>query len=88
MKLNINKNKILQAFELGDIIGLDELQTQLKNNTNVDQDLLDLLTCLYELNFVLIETETKNYASKYNMQVQELYSNMKCDLFDILQIEQ
>lgn len=88
MKLNINKNKILQAFELGDIIGLDELQTQLKNNTNVDQDLLDLLTCLYELNFVLIETETKNYASKYNMQVQELYSNMKSDLFDILQIEQ
>lgn len=88
MKLNINKNKILQAFELGDIIGLDEIQTQLKNNTNVDQDLLDLLTCLYELNFVLIETETKNYASKYNMQVQELYSNMKCDLFDILQIEQ
>ena len=67
-------------------VDMDELQTQLKNNTNVDQDLLDLLTCLYELNFVLIETETKNYASKYNMQVQELYSKMKSDLFDILEM--
>ena len=86
MNLNINKSKIQEAFERGDIIGLDELQTQLKNNTNVDQDLLDLLTCLYELNFVLIETETKNYASKYNMQVQELYSKMKSDLFDILEM--
>ena len=86
MNLNINKSKIQEAFERGDIIGLDELQTQLKNNTNVDQDLLDLLTCLYELNFVLIETETKNYASKYNVQVQELYSRMKSDLFDILEM--
>lgn len=86
MNLNINKSKIQEAFERGDIIGLDELQTQLKNNTNVDQDLLDLLTCLYELNFVLIETETKNYATKYNIQVQELYSKMKSDLFDILEM--
>lgn len=86
MNLNINKSKIQEAFERGDIIGLDELQTQLKNNTNVDQDLLDLLTCLYELNFVLIETETKNYATKYNIQVQELYSKMKSDLFNILEM--
>ena len=86
MNLNINKSKIQEAFERGDIIGLDELQTQLKNNTNVDQDLLDLLTCLYELNFVLIETETKNYATKYNIQVQDLYSKIKSDLFDILEM--
>ena len=88
MKLKINKNKILQEFERGDLLGLDEVETQLENSEEVEQDVFNLVTCLYKLNFVLIETETRSYASKYNIQVQELYSNMKCDLFDILQIEQ
>ena len=88
MKLNIDKNEIQEAFEHGELIGLDEVETQLENSEEVEQDLFNLVTCLYKLNFVLIETETKSYASKYNIQVQELYSNMKCDLFDILQIEQ
>lgn len=86
MKLKINKNKILQEFERGDLLGLDEVETQLENSEEVEQELFNLVTCLYKLNFVLIETETRNYASKYNIEVQELYSNMKSDLFDILKI--
>lgn len=84
MKLNTDKNKILQAFERGDLLGLDEVETQLENSEDVDPQIFNLVTCLYKLNFVLIETETKNYASKYNIQVQELYSKIKSDLFDIL----
>ena len=86
MKLNIDKNKILQAFERGDLLGLDEVETQLENSKEVEQDLFNLVTCLYKLNFVLIETETNNYASKYNIQVQELYSKMKSNLFEILEM--
>lgn len=86
MKLNINKREIEEAFERGELIGLDEIDTQLENSEDVDQEIFNLVTCLYKLNFVLIETETKNYASKYNMQVQELYSKMKSDLFDILEM--
>ena len=82
MKLNTDKNKILQAFEHGDLIGLDEVETQLENSKEVEQDLFNL----YKLNFVLIETETNNYASKYNIQVQELYSKMKSNLFEILEM--
>lgn len=87
MKLRINKNKILQEFEKGDLLGLDEVETQLENSEEVEQELFNLITCLYKLNFVLIETETRSYASKYNIEVQELYSNMKNDLFDFLKIE-
>ena len=87
MKLRINKNKILQGFEKGDLLGLDEVETQLENSEEVEQELFNLITCLYKLNFVLIETETRSYASKYNIEVQELYSNMKNDLFDFLKIE-
>lgn len=86
MKLNINKREIEEAFERGELIGLDEIDTQLENSEDVDQEISNLVTCLYKLNFVLIETETKNYASKYNVQVQELYSRMKNDLFDILEM--
>ena len=87
MKLRINKNKILQEFEKGDLLGLDEVETQSENSEEVEQELFNLITCLYKLNFVLIETETRSYASKYNIEVQELYSNMKNDLFDFLKIE-
>lgn len=86
MKLNIDKNKILQAFERGDLLGLDEVETQLENSEDVDPQIFNLVTCLYKLNFVLIETETKNYASKYNIQVQDLYNKMKSDLFEILEM--
>ena len=58
MKLKINKNKILQEFERGDLLGLDEVETQLENSEEVEQELFNLVTCLYKLNFVLIETET------------------------------
>ncbi len=84
---DLDKQKILEAFkENGDGMGLDEIQYQLEKVDNVDKEINKLLDFLYELNYILIETESENYASKYNMKVQELYSEMKADLFERLGI--
>ena len=84
---DLDKQKILEAFkENGDGMGLDEIQYQLEKVDNVDKEINKLLDFLYEFNYILIETESENYASKYNMKVQELYSEMKADLFERLGI--
>lgn len=88
MKLNINKDKIQEAFEHGELIGLDEIETQLENSEEVEQELFDLVTCLYKLNFVYGATERKGYVEKYNEQIENIFLSIKNDLFDILQIEQ
>ncbi len=88
--MDINKEKIIKAFEDGDSIGLSEIDKQLKHINDVDgyieRNIEDLLICISNLNYILIETESENYASKYNMKVQELYSEMKADLFERLGI--
>ncbi len=84
---DLDKQKILEAFkENGDGMGLDEIQYQLEKVNNVDKEINKLLDFLYELNYLLIETEQENYAAKYNIKVQELYSEMKADLFERLGI--
>ncbi len=88
--MNINKEKIIKAFEDGDSMGLNEIDKQLKHINDVDgyieSKIEDLLICIFKLNYILVETESENYASKYNMKVQELYSEMKADLFERLGI--
>ncbi len=82
-----DKDKIIEAFNYGDATGLDEIENQLKNVGDEDDgDIQEILTCIYKLNYILIETETRDYASKYNRQVQELYIDMKIDLFNRLKI--
>lgn len=84
---DLDKQKILETFkENGDGMGLDEIQYQLEKVDNVDKEINKLLDFLYELNYLLIETEQENYAAKYNVKAQELYSEMKADLFERLGI--
>lgn len=87
-KTMLNRQKIVTVFEeVGDSAGFDEIKKQIEELNNVDNDVKELLECLYSLNYIIIETETKDYASKYNLEVQELYSKMKDDLFTRLGIK-
>lgn len=84
----LDKQKILEAFENGDGLGLDEIQYQLNNISNIDNEVNNLIDFLYDLNYLLLKTEQENYIAKYNTRVQEIYSEMKADLFERLEIKE
>lgn len=81
------KEMILNAYNYGDLNWLGIIFNVVENKEN-NEDIMKLLAILYRMNFFLTETETENYAGKYNSKVQELYSEMKIDLTKMLNYEE
>lgn len=81
----------LKESYCGDLCWLEELERQVIENhakiKNVEV-IYNFLRVLWRMNYVVVETETENYASKYNIQAQELYSQMKLDLTEMLGISE
>ena len=92
-----SKDSIRRAYE-SDLIWLDTVKEevtktfqQMKSDLVYDYDdyntILKLIDTLYSMNNVIIETEMEEYASKYNTQAQDLYSEMKIDLTKMIGYE-
>lgn len=82
-----SKDKIREAY-IGDLTWLDTIAKEITKYDSKDkQEIEMLLNTLYKMNYVIMETETEEYAEKYYDKVHELYSEMKIDLTKMLGIE-
>ncbi len=75
--------EINEAYKCGDIFALDGISSALKeNHFEEDSTEMKLLDFCYRMNYLLIETETEDYASGYNNEILEVYNKVKGDLFE------
>lgn len=93
--IKLDKEKIIKSY-CGDNVWLEEIENQILENLNNNLDNLtteeniqlgkarELIIILYKMNYIIIETETKEYFDKYNIQAFELYGTMKIDLMKLL----
>ena len=94
-----SRKKIIDAY-IGDLHWLDTIQEELqkyKENELYKSDVAydheefekieNMVITLYRMNYVIMETETEEYAEKYYTQAHELYAEMKVDLTEMLGIE-
>ena len=93
--IKLDKEKIIKSY-CGDNVWLEEIENQILENLNNNLDNLtnkeimqlgkarELIIILYKMNYIIIETETKEYFDKYNIQTFELYRTMKIDLMKLL----
>ena len=93
--IKLDKEKIIKSY-CGDNVWLEEIENQILENLNNNLDNLtmeeniqlgkarELITILYKMNYIIVETETKEYFDKYNIQTFELYRTMKIDLMKLL----
>ena len=94
----LDKEKIIEAYS-GDGIWLDEIENQIlkilnSKTINLTSEELkqlgkarELIIILNKMNYIVVETESKEYFGKYNIEIYELYSEMKIDLTKMLGIE-
>lgn len=94
----LDKEKIIEAYS-GDGIWLDEIENQIlkilnSKTINLTSEELkqlgkarELIIILNKMNYIVVETESKEYFGKYNIEIYELYSEMKLDLTKMLGIE-
>ncbi len=83
----LDKQKILKAFNETEGTGLDEINYQLRN-VQIDTETNTILETLYDLHYFLRDTREVEFFSKYNKRIEELYSELKADLFTKLGIEE
>ena len=82
-----SKDKIREAY-IGDLTWLDTIAKEITKYDSKDKKEIEmLLNTLYKMNYVIMETETEEYAEKYYDKAHELYSEMKIDLTEMLGIE-
>ena len=82
-----SKDKIREAY-IRDLTWLDTIAKEITKYDSKDkQEIEMLLNTLYKMNYVIMETETEEYAEKYYDKAHELYSEMKIDLTEMLGIE-
>lgn len=93
-----SKNKIREAY-IGDSFWLDtikeevtetykKLESDLAYDCEEYNKIIGLINILYSMNYVIIETETEEYAEKYYTQAHDLYSEMKIDLTKMIDYEE
>lgn len=84
-----SRRKIIKAYtEVGDAYWLDVIGAEIEGHNDKNlEDILLLLKTLYKMNYIIMETETEEYAGKYYTQAHELYAEMKVDLTEMLGIE-
>ena len=86
----INKEKIKEAYD-SDIHWLDTILDEVEKNDKDfenSQNIYDLINNLYLINEFVVETEINKTLSKYNVMVQDLYSEMKIDLTKMIDYEE
>ena len=96
-----SKDNIRKAYNIGDLHWLEIIQEELKKYKETELIKSDvaydweefekaekLLYAVFRMNYVIIETEMEEYASKYNTQAQDLYSEMKIDLTKMIGYEE
>lgn len=81
------KEKIIEAYNYGDIQWLDTIFYIIETKKE-NEDVLKLLTILYKMNYIVNETETESYASKYESKIKEIYFEMKGDLAKMLNFKE
>lgn len=83
------KKTIVKAYEYGDLTWLENINetVNLKEYFEGKDDILALLRVLFKMNYIVIETETEDYASKYESDIKDIYGEMKCDLMKRLNFE-
>lgn len=94
-----SKKRIKEAY-IGDLFWLNTIEEELekyKKNELIKSDLeydyeeydkiIRLINTLYQMNYVIIETETTDYAEKYYDNAHELYAEMKVDLTEMIGYE-
>lgn len=81
----LDKDKILEAFSEAEGQGLDEINYQLREIA-VDKETNILLETLEDMHYFLRDTREVAFFSKYNERIEEIYSELKADLFDKLEI--
>lgn len=88
--------RIKYAYEhYGDSSFLNEIQEQLRiprlrdelSQTHNVEDIDELLTMVYKMNYIIISTETHYFAEKYYANAHKLYYEMKIDLLEMLDID-
>ena len=96
---NKGKEKIKKAYEIGDSFWLDIIEKTVKEefeqkksdlayDYEENETILKLIETLYKMNYVIIETETEEYANKYYNDTHELYIKMKTDLMKMINYEE
>ncbi len=89
---DIEKKIIIESFEKGDIIGLEDIKKILENKctgeNEVDEEIFDLLEFVTTLNYYVAvgEMEKGIFAENY-IDIHELYLKMLNILFDKLEIK-
>lgn len=89
---DIEKKIIIESFEKGDIIGLEDVKKILENKCNgkkdIDTEIFDLLEFVTTLNYYVAvgETEKGIFAENY-IDIHELYIRMLNILFGKLEIK-
>ena len=81
----------LKESYCGDLCWLEELKKQIEENADKIEHIetvRNLLATLFNMNYVVVETETEEYASKYNIAVADIYCQMKYDLTNMLGISE
>lgn len=82
--------KLVESY-CGDLCWLEEIGRQIVDNESKIENIEEvknLLTTLFKMNYVMVETETEEYASKYNTAVADIYCQMKYDLTTLLGINE
>ncbi len=82
----LDEKKILEAFEETEGQGLDEINCQLRN-VRVDRETNILLETLEDIHYFLRDTREVKFFSKYNKTTEEIYAELKKDLFNKLGID-
>ena len=94
-----SKKRIIEAY-IGDLHWITIIKSELekyKQNELMKSDnaydweefekISKLAEIIFRMNYVIMETETEEYAEKYYTQAHELYAEMKVDLTEMLGIE-
>lgn len=81
------KETILNSYNYGDYDWLETILKIVETKEN-NETVMKLLNILFKMNFIIVETEQEEYASKYNVEAYSLYSEMKIDLTKMLGYEE
>ena len=85
--LTEEEKETIKKSYVGDLTWLDTIREIIKEKENNDE-ILELLNTIYKMNYIVMETETENYADKYYGKAHDLYSEMKIDLMQMLNYEE
>ena len=83
-----NEKDCINAYLTGDIIGLEKIEKDLREQGYTDEDdIIKMLTSTYKANYIFLECQTEEYADNFYDYAENLYKKMLNMLFDMLNID-